>query len=84
MIVGVPREIKDQEFRVSMTPGGVRLLRESGHRVLVEATAGEGSGFGDAEYRAAGADVLVAGSAAFRGGSAAYAANIAALRAACA
>lgn len=58
MIVGVPREIKDQEFRVSMTPGGVRLLREAGHRVLVEAAAGAGSGFGDDEYRAAGADVV--------------------------
>ncbi len=58
MIVGVPREIKDQESRVSMTPGGVRMLCEAGHRVLIETQAGEGSGFSDDEYRAAGSEIV--------------------------
>ncbi len=57
MIIAVPREIKDHEFRVGLTPGGVRALAQAGHRVLVEAGAGAGSGFGDDEYRAAGADI---------------------------
>lgn len=68
MIVGVPKEIKDQEFRVSMTPGGVRMLCEAGHRVLVETGAGEGSGFADAEYRAAGADIVPDAAAAWGAG----------------
>ena len=58
MIVGVPREIKDQESRVSMTPGGVRQLVEAGHRVLVETEAGAASGFSDTAYRSAGAEVV--------------------------
>jgi alanine dehydrogenase len=58
MIVSVPREIKDNEYRVAMTPGGVRQLVESGHEVWVEAGAGEGSGFPDAQYRASGARVV--------------------------
>src|SRR5512138_3877163 len=58
MRVGIPREIKDQEYRVSMTPGGVRQLVESGHRVFVERQAGAGSGFSDADYRAAGAELV--------------------------
>ena len=58
MIVGVPKEIKDQEFRVSMTPGGVRTVCDAGHRVLVETRAGAGSGFSDDEYRAAGAQIV--------------------------
>jgi alanine dehydrogenase len=58
MIVGVPKEIKDQEFRVSMTPGGVRTLCDAGHRVLVEMGAGAGSGFSDADYSAAGASIV--------------------------
>jgi len=68
MIVGVPREIKDQEFRVSMTPGGVRMLCEAGHRVLIETQAGAGSGFGDDEYRAAGADIVPNAAAAWGAG----------------
>jgi alanine dehydrogenase len=55
MLVGVPREIKDQEFRVAVTPSGVREYVSKGHPVLVERSAGEGSGFSDAEYAAAGA-----------------------------
>jgi alanine dehydrogenase len=58
MIVGIPREIKDQEYRVSMTPGGVRRLAEAGHQVIVETGAGDGSGFSDAEFRAAGASIV--------------------------
>ena len=45
MLIGVPKEIKDHEHRVSVTPDGVRLLCASGHQVLVEPSAGQGSGF---------------------------------------
>ncbi len=58
MIIGIPKEIKDQEFRVAMPPGGVRTLVDAGHTVLVERQAGAGSGFSDEEYRLAGAQVL--------------------------
>jgi len=58
MTVGVPREIKDQEYRVSMTPGGVRQLVEADQRVVVETGAGEGSGFSDSDYRSAGAVIV--------------------------
>lgn len=57
MIVGVPREIKDREFRVGVVPAGVRAFTAAGHTVVVESGAGEGSGFSDREYRQAGADV---------------------------
>ncbi len=55
MIIGVLKEIKSEEFRVGMTPVGVRELAQGGHRVFVEPDAGVGSGFPDAAYRAAGA-----------------------------
>jgi len=55
MIVAVPKEIKTREYRVSMTPAGVRTLSEDGHRVLIETGAGIGSGIADEEYRRAGA-----------------------------
>ncbi len=55
MIIGVPKEIKEGEKRVGMTPQGVDALVAHGHRVLVEKGAGEGSGFSDQEYRKAGA-----------------------------
>ncbi len=58
MIVGLPKEIKDNEYRVGMTPGGARQLVEAGHQVLVETNAGEGSGFPDAQYEAAGAKIV--------------------------
>jgi alanine dehydrogenase len=58
MIIGVPKEIKDEENRVSTTPHGVREYVRHGHRVVVQAGAGEGSGFSDDQYRAAGATVL--------------------------
>lgn len=57
MIIGVPKEIKDHEFRVSVTPDGVRTLAAAGHQVLVEPEAGAGSGFVDEQYRQAGAQM---------------------------
>lgn len=57
MNIGVPKEIKPQEYRVSVTPGAVQTLVEAGHRVLVERGAGAGSSFTDEEYAAAGASL---------------------------
>ncbi len=58
MIIGVPREIKDGEERVAITPAGVRAFRDHGHQVLVETQAGEGSRISDTEFRRAGARVI--------------------------
>ena len=58
MLIGVPKEIKAQEFRVGMTPAGVRELAASGHQVLVQHSAGEGIGLTDALYAAAGATIV--------------------------
>jgi len=55
MIIGVPREIKNNEYRVSLVPAGVRALVENTHKVIVEKSAGEGSGISDEEYLDAGA-----------------------------
>jgi alanine dehydrogenase len=57
MVIGVPKEIKDHEYRVSLTPEGAATLRQSGHEVWLESSAGQGSGFSDDEYRKAGASV---------------------------
>ena len=57
MDIGVPKEIKDHEYRVALTPESVRELCERGHRVLVEAGAGAGIGASDADYAAAGAQI---------------------------
>ena len=57
MKIGIPKEIKDNENRVACTPGGVRMLVQSGHEVAVETTAGLGSGFSDAAYQEAGASI---------------------------
>ncbi len=57
MIIGVPKEIKDQEYRVSMTPYGVQALCQAGHEVWLEPSAGAGSGYTDEEYRQAGATI---------------------------
>jgi len=57
MIIGVPREIKVEEFRVGLTPSGTRELVGSGHRLLIESGAGDGSGFADSEYVKAGAEI---------------------------
>lgn len=58
MIIGVPKEIKTHENRVALTPGGVEVFRVHGHTVLVEASAGQGSGFADHDYEAAGGKIL--------------------------
>ena len=58
MIIGVPKEIKNNENRVALTPAGVAEMKNNGHSVYVQATAGEGSGFADEEYAAAGAVIL--------------------------
>ncbi|HEV7857575.1 MAG TPA: alanine dehydrogenase [Pyrinomonadaceae bacterium] len=58
MIVGLPKEIKDNEYRVGLTPAGVRALTDAGHRVVVERSAGAGSGFEDNLYERAGASLL--------------------------
>jgi alanine dehydrogenase len=65
MKVGVPRETKADEYRVSMTPAGVRELCERGHEVLVEAGAGAASGFGDQLYEAQGAKIVADADAVF-------------------
>ena len=58
MIIGVPKEIKKEEYRVGIVPSGVKELKSSGHTVLVEKDAGAGSGFRDDEYLDADADVV--------------------------
>ncbi|MCY9464536.1 alanine dehydrogenase [Bacillus velezensis] len=58
MIIGVPKEIKNNENRVALTPGGVSQLIGNGHRVLVESGAGLGSGFTNEDYVSAGAEIL--------------------------
>ncbi len=58
MIIGVPKEIKDNEYRVAMTPGGVNQLVHEGHEVWVEHNAGEGSGFTDEAYEKVGGKIV--------------------------
>lgn len=58
MIIGIPKEIKNNENRVGMTPAGVKELIAHGHTVYVQHTAGEGSGFADEEYKKVGATIL--------------------------
>jgi alanine dehydrogenase len=53
MIIGLPKEIKDNEYRVGLTPAGVKTLSDAGHAVIIETEAGEGSGISDEEYRGA-------------------------------
>ena len=57
MIVGVPKEIKNNENRVAMTPAGVQAMKRSGHQVIVQKSAGLGSGFSDQDYLSAGAEL---------------------------
>ncbi|MFY0689446.1 MAG: alanine dehydrogenase [Cyclobacteriaceae bacterium] len=57
MIIGVPKEIKNNENRVALTPAGVKELTKRGHTVYVQSTAGEGSGFSDEDYTNAGASL---------------------------
>lgn len=58
MVVGIPKEIKDNEYRVAIVPAGVERLREQNHVVLVERSAGHGTGINDEEYRKAGAEIV--------------------------
>ena len=58
MIVGLPKEVKDNEYRVGLVPAGVKALTGVGHSVLVETKAGDGSGITDAEYTTAGATIV--------------------------
>ena len=58
MIIGVPKEVKVEEYRVAITPESVSILKQAGHTILIEAGAGEGSGFLDFEYEKAGASIL--------------------------
>ena len=67
MKVGVPTEIKPDEYRVAMTPAGVRELAEHGHEVLVQAGAGQGSAIEDDEYVAQGATIVPDAEAVFAG-----------------
>ncbi len=58
MIIGVPKEVKDHEARVALVPSGVTALREAGHEVIVQSTAGEGSAHPDSDYASAGATLV--------------------------
>src|SRR5580658_2001222 len=58
MIIGVPKEVKDHESRVGITPAGVKALTDAGHKVLVEHNAGALSSFTDDEYQAVGAEIV--------------------------
>lgn len=58
MIIGVPKEIKNNENRVALTPAGIIPFVKAGHKVLVETNAGVGSGFRNADYVHAGAEIL--------------------------
>ncbi len=58
MLVGVPREIKDNEYRVGIVPSTVRELAEAGHQVLIETGAGSGAGLPDDDYKTAGAEIV--------------------------
>ena len=65
MRVGVPKEIKNHEYRVGLTPGSVREFSDHGHEVLVETAAGDGIGCGDEAYEAAGATIVGAAAEVF-------------------
>lgn len=58
MIIGIPKEIKNNENRIAITPQGVAILVKKGHQVLVESSAGEGSGYLDEEYKSSGAEIV--------------------------
>lgn len=65
MLVGVPKEIKADEYRVGLTPSSVRELVHHGHRVIVESGAGAAIDFGDDRYVAAGAEIVADAAAVF-------------------
>ena len=59
MLIGVPKEIKNHEYRVGMAPASVREAIAHGHQVMVQSLAGEGIGASDEEYRSVGADIIL-------------------------
>ena len=65
MEIGVPKETKDQEFRVGLSPSSVRVLQENGHTIFVETQAGTGAGFTDDDYSSAGAEIVLTSEAAW-------------------
>src|SRR4030095_11496411 len=67
MILGIPKEIKAQEYRVALTPEAVGHLVRGGHRVLVQAGAGKGCGYSDQEFRDNGAVILSSAAAVWKG-----------------
>ncbi len=67
MLIGVPKEVKDHEYRVGVTPAGVHALTAAGHRVLVQRQAGQRIGFADADYTAAGAALVDSAQEAYQG-----------------
>ncbi|MGE4397385.1 MAG: alanine dehydrogenase, partial [Sulfurimonas sp.] len=58
MIIGVPKEVKTDEFRIAVTPSNAALLVGDGHELFIETLAGEGSGFSDSEYTDVGAKIV--------------------------
>ena len=62
MLIGIPKEIKNNENRVGLTPAGVQSLVKKGHQVLVETNAGLGSGFADEDYVKQGATIVATAS----------------------
>jgi alanine dehydrogenase len=62
MIIGVPKEIKPDEYRVALTPAGVERLKRGGHTVVIERGAGVGSGIGDEDYETYGAEMVASAS----------------------
>ena len=58
MIIGIPKEIKIHEYRVSLTPAGVTRLVDCGHQVIVQSHAGKAVGFSDLDYQASGAKIV--------------------------
>ncbi|MFH7030416.1 MAG: alanine dehydrogenase [Heteroscytonema crispum UTEX LB 1556] len=65
MEIGIPKETKDQEFRVGLSPSSVRVLRENGHSIFVETQAGVGAGFTDDDYKSAGGQIVPTADAAW-------------------
>ena len=65
MIIGLPKETKDQELRVGITPDGVDTLIKGGHRVLIQQNAGVGSGISDDSYSQMGAELVKTAEALF-------------------
>src|SRR5262249_28607798 len=66
MIIGIPKEIKEQEYRVALLPSAAYQLIKRGHQVLVERNAGAGAGYPDADYEQAGASLIEDNAAIFK------------------